>query len=195
MENNWVDAQNGTAILFTPRNGQHGSNCNQCTVADITYRYNILRHTALGFTIAGEDGIQPPPSQPSQRIHIHDNLILDVSSSWSRGTGGAGILYIVGVGRPELLLPRDITIDHNTQFEDVAILVTVGGRSTISVPNFVFTNKIQPYGKYGIGGGGGGGMRAYFKNYKSRLTSSRHSLLSLPILRAISAQVSGQTCL
>ena len=42
FENNWAQSQKGTAILFYPRN-QTGK-CPECTVHDVIFRYNIVRH-------------------------------------------------------------------------------------------------------------------------------------------------------
>ncbi|HKG22692.1 MAG TPA: hypothetical protein VKC34_12405, partial [Blastocatellia bacterium] len=44
FENNWVDGQNGTAILFTVRN-QEGT-APWSVVEDVTFTNNVLRHTA-----------------------------------------------------------------------------------------------------------------------------------------------------
>src|SRR5262249_31173267 len=57
FEYNWVAAQNGNAIVFTPRN-QEGT-APWSRVQDVTFTNNIVRHTAAGITIAGWDDEHP----------------------------------------------------------------------------------------------------------------------------------------
>ena len=107
MENNWLAAQPGYAIVFTPRNS--GGMCNWCTVEDVTFRFNIVRHTAAGFNILGYDNGHP--SGQAHRITITDNLLYDVSSAaW----GGNGWAALMGGG------PADVVFDHNTFDHDGA---------------------------------------------------------------------------
>ena len=53
FENNWAQSQKGTAILLYPKN-QYGQ-CPSCVVRDLTFRYNIVRHTVNGIGIAATD--------------------------------------------------------------------------------------------------------------------------------------------
>jgi hypothetical protein len=147
FENNWAAAQNGFAILFTPR-GEDGV-VPQATAADVTFTNNILRHSAGGFNIAGPDDTSP--SQPSQRILIKNNLIDDINGpKW--GANGADGRAFQTVGGPV-----NITIDHNTVFETGAIIVADGAPSL----GFVFRNNIAPHGDYGVlGSGHGTGLQA-----------------------------------
>lgn len=148
LENNWAQAQSGFAVLFTPR-GQRGR-CPWCTVADVTFRYNILLHSGGGFNIAGQD--DSGPSQPSQRIWIHDNLILDIDGTkW----GGQGRLYqVLNGGQARMLAPpHDITISHNTAFENGSVMTCAGNRDN-PIPHFLFVNNLQPHGVWGITGSG-----------------------------------------
>ena len=85
FENNWADAQNGFAILFTPR-GEDGV-APWATVQDVTFTNNVVRHSGGGFNIAGPD--DSSPSQPSQRILIKNNLIDDIDGDrWGSATHG-----------------------------------------------------------------------------------------------------------
>jgi hypothetical protein len=77
FENNWTDAQNGTAILFTPRN-QDGT-APWSVVQDVTFRRNIVRNVGGGATVLGTDDERP--SQQTKRIQIKDNLFDKVGAS------------------------------------------------------------------------------------------------------------------
>lgn len=166
FEYNWADAQVGYGLVFTPRTSNSGTNCSACTVADITFRYNLIRHTSSGFDIAGEDSHQPP-SQPSQRITIHDNLLIDVeNTTW--GGDGKLLEFVNGGSGQGFLPPHDVTYDHNTAFQNNDAVV-VGSDQNNLISNFIFTNNIQPYDTYGIVGTGTGTglatLNAYFQNY------------------------------
>src|SRR5262249_7045895 len=76
FEQNWSDAQNGFAILFTPRN-ENGT-APWVMVQDITFTNNIVRHVAGGINLFGIDDIHP--SQQSMRVKISNNLFDDVDS-------------------------------------------------------------------------------------------------------------------
>jgi len=135
MEYNWPQAQNGYAILFTPRN-QDG-NSPWSMVRDVTFRKNLIRHVSSGVNIMGDDDLHP--SQQTKRILIGDNVFEDVSdANW----GGIGNLIQVFRGA------ADITIDHNTAFETYAVLVAGGEPNQ----NFTFTNNIVPNAVYGVSG-------------------------------------------
>jgi hypothetical protein len=168
LENSWADAQDGTAILMTPRSsaGTGTNNCTLCVDADITFRYNILNHAANGLSIAGED--DNSTTLPSQRISIHDNLFLDVTATWGTGPGGTGRLYNVGAPNGTLLAPHDMVIDHNIGFEDLDV-VFVGPNPLNPAQNFTFTNNVNPYAANGIAGqmtaSGTATLATYFTPY------------------------------
>jgi len=161
LENNWAQSQDGFGILLTPR-GQDGL-CPWCTVANLTFRYNVFQHSGCGFNIGGEDNTAT--SQPSQYVSIHDNLMVDINGlAWG---GADGKLYQLVNGGPGsgLIPPHDITIDHNTAFQ-TGDAVVVGDQLSNPISNFVFTNNIQPHNDYGIVGTGTGignpTLQAYF---------------------------------
>ena len=135
MEYNWPQAQNGYAILITPRN-QDG-NSPWSMVRDVTFRKNLIRHVSSGVNIMGDDDLHP--SQQTKRILLRDNVFEDVSdANW----GGIGNLIQVFRGA------ADVTIDHNTAFETYAVLVAGGEPNQ----NFTFTNNIVPNAVYGVSG-------------------------------------------
>jgi Right handed beta helix region len=155
FENNWAQAQNGFAILFTPRG--HGAPWS--VVQDVTFTNNIIRHVAGGFNISGRDDNET--TLPTKRIRISNNLLEDVNGRrWGNGTGRA-FQMVLG--------PAFLTIEHNTVFQSNHIAV-------LDEPppgeHFIFQNNIIPNNEYGFfGSGAGTGIEAlerYFPGYVFR---------------------------
>jgi PKD repeat protein len=143
FEHNWMDAQNGTAILFTPRN-QEGT-ASWSAVQDITFTNNIVRHTAAGINLLGRD--YNYPSQTLQRVKISNNLFVDVGNPrW----GNNNVLFYMLDGTAQ------VTIDHNTAFQTGNIISADGQAHT----GFVYTNNLTPHNNYGVIGSGYGPGRA-----------------------------------
>jgi hypothetical protein len=147
LEYNWPHAQNGFAVLFTPRNQDGRSPWS--VVEDVTFVNNLVRHVAAGINILGHDDIHS--SEPTRRIAIRNNLFLDVGGTW-------------GVGRLFQLLDgtSDVTIDHNTA-QQTDTLVAGGDRAPHT--HFVFQNNIAFHNAYGIIGSGTGTGRPTFDRY------------------------------
>lgn len=151
LEHNWAQAQSGYGVVMTPRS--QAGQFPWCTVANITFRYNLYQHSGSGFNIAGEDdtGI----SQPSQFISIHDNLMLDINGPAWGDADGKLYQLVDGSNGSNLLPPNNIIIDHNTGFQSGDI-ISLGAQLNNPILNFVFTNNIQPHNTYGIVGTGTG---------------------------------------
>ena len=136
----WAAAQAGFAVLLTPRN-QNGS-CPWCVVQDVTITHNLIQHAAMGTEISHEDDIHPP-SLPSARVLVQNNVYNDISAAW----GGGWAFEITSA--TSLIPAHDITIDHNTAFPQKTFLV-LGDSGTAA--NTQFTNNVSNYGVYGIFG-------------------------------------------
>ena len=141
MENNWLQAQSGYAVLFTPRN-QDGR-APWTAVRDITFTHNIVRHSGSAVNILGYDNLQP--SQQTQRITVRHNVFDDISGS---GWGGHGIFVLLGDE------PRDIVIDHNTVVHTHAAIYAYGGSSASprQILGVVVTNNLFKHNSFGIVG-------------------------------------------
>jgi hypothetical protein len=135
MEYNWAAAQSGYSVLFTPRN-QSGT-APWTVVQRVTFTNNVVRHVSSVLNILGTDNLAT--SQLTNTITIRNNLFVDVSAA---SYGGVGRLLLINGG-------VDITIDHNTAFNDGSSTVYGYGAA---VQGFVFTNNIVPDNKYGIMG-------------------------------------------
>jgi hypothetical protein len=161
FENNWAQSQKGTAILLYPKN-QYGE-CPVCTVHDLTFRYNILRHTVNGMTIAathattcrGEAGNSTGHclflSGEISNVNIHDNILEDVNTkTYAPGDCCSnGWLWSVGTDQ-EKNWPHDLVIEHNTGFPTgTGILMTPNGPQ-VQIERFVFRNNLVGSGDLGF---------------------------------------------
>lgn len=152
FENNWLDAQNGFAILFTPRN-QNGT-APWSRVQDVTFRNNIVRHAAAGINILGTDNLHP--SRPTQRIRISNNLLYDLgAATW--GGSGRGFQVLT-----HAVAPVDVVFEHNTAF---MMHVTILFSGAAAGPPITFSNNIVGFGDYGITGDNGAGFGLSTINY------------------------------
>jgi hypothetical protein len=136
LEYNWLAAQSGYSVVFTPRN-QYGGN-NNTVVQRVKFVNNKVRHVSSVFNILGRDNNYP--SQLTNDIEIRNNVFEDVS----RGTyGGSGRMMLINGG-------DNIRVVNNTSFNSgTAIYATVN-----AVTGFLLENNIFDYGDYGIIGDG-----------------------------------------
>jgi hypothetical protein len=149
FENNWADAQNGFAILFTVRN-QDG-NAPWAVVQDVTFTNNIVRHVAGGLNLSGKD--DEHPSQQGRRFKIANNLFDDVNGARWGGGGGAFL---------QIAAAHDVQVDHNTVFQSGNLTFAHYGPSS----GFIFSNNIAMHNEYGVIGDdhavGNGTISFYF---------------------------------
>jgi len=162
FENNWAQAQKGTAILFTPKN-QYGE-CPECTVHDIIFRYNIVRHSvnAIGISSVYATTCPGEAGNGTGRCHylsgglyglsIHDNLLDDINeSTYSPGDCCSdGFLFAIATDQPSNW-PHDIRIEHNTGFPvgwGVGYVIIHGKPQVIA--NFSFDNNLMTSGNGGF---------------------------------------------
>ncbi|HSK09348.1 MAG TPA: hypothetical protein VK911_07210, partial [Vicinamibacterales bacterium] len=137
MEGNWVDSQNGFAVLFTPRS--EDGMCPWAAVQDVVFSNNVVRKSASAISILGVD--YSKPSQHAERIRIVNNIFERIGSA---DFPGAGILLQIGDGAV------DVVFDHNTAAQSGNAVVAYGAPN----PGFVFTNNVLRHGPYGIKGDG-----------------------------------------
>jgi hypothetical protein len=142
FDTNWQSGQAGYAIVFTPRNS--GGQCPWCTVEDIEFSYNVVRHAAAGINILGHDS--PAVSGITTNVRIRQNLFYDINqTAW----GGNGWFLQMGDSAQWILVDHN-TIDHT----GTAIVYAYGGTasSPAVMPGFQFTNNIARHGTYGLNG-------------------------------------------
>ncbi|MBA3248440.1 MAG: right-handed parallel beta-helix repeat-containing protein, partial [Pyrinomonadaceae bacterium] len=117
FENNWVDAQSGQAILFTPRPNDSGP---AAVVEDVEFTNNVIRNVAGGFSILGKDYLYTadPTSVRLRRVRIANNLITGIDA-WGLG-GGYGAFILISDGTDS------VTVEHNTVWPARSIILTNG---------------------------------------------------------------------
>jgi hypothetical protein len=141
LENNWVQAQSGFAVLFTVRS--HGTRATWSTVEHVRFQNNVVRHSSAGINILGRD--DTAPSQVANDIVIRNNLFTDIDH---RNWGGNGVWLQIGGG------PSDVHVEHNTVLQSGSIVSVYGGTAAApqQVPGFRFNSNIVLHNSYGIYG-------------------------------------------
>jgi Right handed beta helix region len=146
FENNWVAAQTGYALLFKPTN-QDGR-APWVEVTDVTFQFNIVRHSSSAISINGTD--YQYPSGQLRRLQIKDNVFYDIDAArW----GGEGRFLKIGDS------PQDVVVDHNTAIQSGSVVQLYGsdkdGRPR-AIEGFHLTNNLTLHNEYGIIGDSAG---------------------------------------
>src|SRR2546428_9389929 len=150
LENCWVDhqaafgQQGATGFVLTTRN--QGGGCPWCVVQDVTITNNIARNLGQASVFGGSEGAG------ARRVLARNNQFTVDAQTWGPGgfNGGAnGRLFQLGS-------ISSVTIDHNTGFQDGAILWDDGSVDNATV---AYTNNLSPIGgaagaDSGVQGGG-----------------------------------------
>jgi len=126
FENNWVDAQAGSAILFTVRNDEGGAPWS--IVDDVTFSSNIVRNSPAALNLLGKDDLKP--SQRSKKVKISNNLFTNISGT-----------FLMMSGYP------DVTVSNNTHIQTGNIMTLHGEKSE----RFVYENNITVRDSKGYG--------------------------------------------
>jgi hypothetical protein len=161
MENNWLAAQPGVAVLINATN-QNGR-CPWCAPTDITFSNNIIRHSGGGMSFQGNDYVYPSSTGRTARVKVYNNLWEDLDGSkWGdlvTGQDATDYLFYLPSGANEPG-PDDIQIIHNTGFASgTMVSVDKNSGSTIyTKPGFVFTDNIAAHNTYGVFGPGTSGL-------------------------------------
>lgn len=165
FENNWVDAQSGPSILFTPRN-QDGGNP-WATVKDVNFINNRIVNVAGAISILGTDDINP--SQPAERITIKGSIVERLNAP---GLGGNGRFLQLLNG------PRDVTVQNNSVISADAITPVVFDGAQMT--GFVFTDNILSRGQFGVMGSGLGEGTSSLAGYCPGYVFTRNVLIGDP---------------
>jgi hypothetical protein len=162
FEHNWVAAQNGYAVLFTPHNQDGGAPWT--VVSDVTFRFNIVRHSASGINLLGAD--YGHRSEQMRRIKVEHNLFYDIGGEW----GGQGSFLQIGNQ------PAELVFDHNTVLQSGSIMIVYGNGDGRPLPidDLQFTNNLVFHNDTGIFGDGVGIGNAAIVAYMRRETIRRN---------------------
>ncbi|WP_284352979.1 right-handed parallel beta-helix repeat-containing protein, partial [Roseisolibacter agri] len=151
FENNWMDAQAGYMILFTPLS--QSNLAPWTTVRDVTFRHNLLRNSAQGFMISSRNAYganATPLTDVTRRVLIEHNVLERV--------GGRAFLV-----SNEL---QDVTIAHNvvSNSEYVSLLL-VGDSTNAPAQRLVFRDNLVGRGYMLVSGDGTGEGRVALNAY------------------------------
>lgn len=139
LENNWLAAQAGYAVLMKSVN-QDGT-APWSVVQDVVFSNNVVRNVSSAVNLLGRDAAYPAVEM--SRITFRNNLFDNVNAA---AYGGVGRMALVNGG-------VDITFDHNTTINDGSVSLYATSRAST---NFVFTNNVLLDNAYGIKGDGAG---------------------------------------
>lgn len=144
LENNWLDAQDGFAIVLKCAN-QDG-NAPWSVTRDVTFTNNILRHSGAGINLLGQDPINT--SDKMQRVLIRNNLFEDIDGTRWGGTHGRWL---------QIANADNVTVDRNT-VQHTGNVITAYGVFTLGSPSnfFVFRQNRASHNLYGVIGDGKG---------------------------------------
>ncbi|HYE15122.1 MAG TPA: hypothetical protein VD968_11820, partial [Pyrinomonadaceae bacterium] len=139
LEHCWLDAQQGYAVLFTPRPSDSGD---WAVVEDVEFVNNVVRRVAAGVHVSGQDDLfsPAPKSRRLRRVRVANNLFEGIDH---REWGGDGSFLKVVSGAEQL------TVEHNTVLHTGWALVKAGGEPTTG---FVFRHNIARHNEYGVHG-------------------------------------------
>ena len=150
LENVWGGfSQVGYQIVLTPKN--QAKKCPMCIVADVTVRYNEIRHSGAGLTVASALSDAGGTAQGAENISIHDDLLDDVSAAEYAGGGG-----VFGLSAHPGMFWQDVTINHLTSVSQNRILLVTGSINPSPMTNVSLTNSILVVGTYQISSTGAG---------------------------------------
>lgn len=140
MEGNWQNAQNGFAVLFTPRieQGPNGALMSQNRVQDVTFSNNIVMHAGSGINVLGADNLSPQSPNPihTRRILVRNNLFLDINGPAYNNSRGWFLL--VSDGLPGGV--SSLTLDHNTEFSSGAAAWISNPQGQLNMTNNIFAS-------------------------------------------------------
>ena len=129
LENNWPQAQGGTAVVFTPRSD---GTAPFSAVKDVTFTNNRVQNVSGGIGMQGFS--EGAPTQQLQRVLVRNNL-------WEGPQG----IFVLMTG------PIDgVKLDHNTALGMSHSAIFAAGNAPNS--KFVLTNNLLGFGSFGIAG-------------------------------------------
>jgi Bacterial Ig-like domain (group 2)/Right handed beta helix region len=144
FENNWEQAQDGSAMQLQSTNQSGGALWSRTW--DVTIRSNIIRNTGGGIVIAGAPQVYP--AVHARRFTLSNNLIQNVNVPGFAGTGRALSLFQD---------VADVMIVHNTIPATTNSAITFDGSVSAPTIRLLVRDNIMGGGAYGITGSGTGG--------------------------------------
>jgi hypothetical protein len=149
LENNWVHAQNGFAVLFQALTDNNTAPW--VRVRDITFRFNRISYAAAGINVLARvaypsNGRAPVlPTEPAMRIEFSHNVLDRI---------GVDPHILGSNGRLVQLLGdhQHVVVTHNTGFSTYAALMLAGAGKV----GTVYRDNVVAKGSHGVAGDGAG---------------------------------------
>ncbi|MDQ6887067.1 MAG: hypothetical protein M3068_07195 [Gemmatimonadota bacterium] len=163
FENNWVEGQDGFAIVLKSMNQDSG--CPWCESSQVTFRLNRIINSPGGVNLVEQRTSSNGIPVPLNNVLLQNNAFYRIGAD---GTNGR--LFQVAQ------LVRNITIDHNTGFAPNQLLVFDGGQK----PGFAMTNNLFGRGQYGLFGTGGAEGKAALDAFCPGWVFQRNAILGAP---------------
>jgi hypothetical protein len=132
LENVWPQAQGGTAVVFTPRNG---GSAPWSVVQDVMFRNNIVKNATGGF--GGQSADDSHASRPMKRIAIVNNLWLAIDR------------IFFAIAAPSVPA-EDVRVDHNTAVPIQYFSYDIDAAAAPALVRSQFTNNLSGFGVYGV---------------------------------------------
>jgi len=136
LENSWIDAQMGMAIIIKSATGTPNGPRWQGTT-DVTLRSNIIRNAQRGVTLEASDG---PTDNPVQRVRVENNLFVNIGSAV--GTADDGWLTILMDDLADVALVHN-TFVGNLPNKGMALVMDGGGARRMQVDDNVFDGHME----------------------------------------------------
>jgi hypothetical protein len=144
FENNWVDGQDGFAILWKSVNQDGGAPWS--VTRDVTFRRNKVRNSSAGIDVAARP--EAHPAVPASRFKIVDNVFDNINVG--AFTGHGRLFQLLGG-------PADVIIEHNTTLSgDGSNAAVMMDGAPPQMARFVFRDNVMTRGQYGVFGGNAG---------------------------------------
>jgi hypothetical protein len=132
LENVWVQAQGGAALVLTPRNG---GTAPWSVVQDVMVRNNIVRNAIGAF--GGQSTDDGNRSRPMRRVAIVNNLWLSIDR----------MFFTMAVPSAPM---EDLLVDHNTAIPTRYFSYDLDAAASPALVRFQFTNNLTGFGTFGV---------------------------------------------
>ncbi len=155
-EYNWIEGQNGYAVLFQAITQDSGA---WAVVSDVTVTNNIIRHTSNGVNLCGTcydtSGVA---GAKTKNVNFKNNLFDDLGNAAYNNNS-----YPYGVALQNIAQTANVAFDH-TSFINANAYDAIQLDGTPST-GLSITNSLLSYGKYGIFGNSCGGSACALSTY------------------------------
>jgi hypothetical protein len=136
LENNWVDAQAGPSLVFTPKHGMR--------VTDVLFEHNVVRQTGDGFNMFGYDYEHPYDERLGpqlERLTVRNNLFI-----FNPERFGGGRFMLIGEGLDNVSVSRNTIVFEGREAPSSAFY----GYGAQGVTGWSMTDNVVFHGYYGV---------------------------------------------